>query len=128
MKFVFIVHGLKAFKYGETRIKKCFFWLNIINPLILTTIAMFTADLRSRPSLRSCFGDTEEHLQQTNTSSGAGKFLFCNSSTTEDYDVIPFYVIQSFCVFRSVFNWITVSNLPEGFLYYKIFQKMSLFP
>ena len=120
MKYVFIVHGIKAMAYGEEKIKKYFFLANLINPLILSIIAMLTANLRSRSFLRSCFGDVEETSQ-----SGSVNFIYCTSSKTEDYNLIPFYVRQFFCHFRSLVNWVTVSNLPEGFLYYKIFHKMK---
>ena len=126
MKYVFIVHGIKAMQYGEDKLKKYFLLGNLINPLILTTVAMFTANLRSRSSLRSCFGDVEESFPHNNaSSSGSGKFIFCTPSKTEDYNIVHFYVIQSLCLFRSIVNLITVCNLPEGFLYYKTFQKMK---
>ena len=126
MKYVFIVHGLKTMKYGESKIKKCFFCTNLINPLVLAIVAVLTSDLKTRSSLMSCFGDEEETLQKNNSSSsGIETFSFNTSINIEDYNVVLFYVIQFFCLFRSLSNIVTITNLPEGYIYYKIFCKMN---
>ena len=126
MKYVFIVHALKARTYGDSTIKKYFFLFCIIMPLILTSIAMFTADMDARSSLRSCFGHTKESLYQNGTaSSRILKFTKCNSIQREEYDVFWFYVLQCFCIFRSLFSGAIITNLLEGLLYYKIFHTMK---
>ena len=126
MKYTFIVHGIKTFKYGESKIKEYFFWANIMNPILLAVAALLTSDLKARSSLMSCFGDTEEISQQNNaTFSGPGTFFFNTSMQKEDYNIVLFYAIQFLQMFRSIINGVTVTNIPEGFLYYKIFRKMK---
>ena len=125
-KYIFIVHAIKALKYGEDKIKKYFFWANLISPLLLAIVALLTSDMKARPSLISCFGDTQETLTQNSaTSSEPGNFVFNTTTNKEDYNTIIFYVIQFLYIFRIVFNCVIGTNLPEGFLYYKIFKKMK---
>ena len=126
LKYIFIVHSLKARTYGEDKIKNYFFWGNVISPLLLAIVALLTSDMKARPSLISCFGDTQETLTQNSaTSSEPGNFVFNTSTNREDYNIVVFYVIQFLYIFRIVFNCVIATNLPEGFLYYKIFKKMK---
>ena len=125
-KYIFIVHGIKALQYGEDKIKKCFFWANLISPLLLAIMGLLTSDMKARPYLISCFGDTQETLPQNiATSSEPRNFVFNTSTNKEDYNIFVFYVIKFLYIFRIVFNSVIATNLPEGFLYYKIFKKMK---
>ena len=126
MKYIFIVHALKARGYGEPKIQKVFFWINTILPLVLAIIALLTTNFQTRSALKSCFGETGNHSSMSN-SSGSGRmdFLICANLNRSDYDPILYYVLQFFCVSRKIMNWISVSNLPEGYFYYKIFSAMK---
>ena len=134
MKYVFIVQNTKVLEFGEERTQKVFFLINLALPMLLTILAMVTADWESHSSLSSCFGETEQVLAHYNTSTAPIKtsrnFFFekflCNlkNNDTEDLDVYTFHVIkQCFCAFKSTAVMVINTNLLEGFFYYKIFRK-----
>ena len=126
MKYVFIVNALKARAYGEAKIQKIFFWINLMLPLILSIIALLTTNFQTRSALKSCFGGTDHHsLIPTNSSSRSMNFFTCANLRRSDYDTGLYYVLQFLCVTRKIINWIIVSNLPEGYFYYKIFSAMK---
>ena len=126
MKYVFIVNALKARAYGEAKIQKIFFWINTMLPLVLAIIALLTTNFQTRSALKSCFGGTDHHsLIPTNSSSRSMNFFTCANLRRSDYDTGLYYVLQFLCVTRKIINWIIVSNLPEGYFYYKIFSAMK---
>lgn len=128
LKYVFVVHDRKARDFGEEKINKAFFLINLIHPLLWTILTMITSDWESFIALINCFGQREQVLAQYNTSAGnIEKFFFCNlkKNDTQDSDVHTIYVIkQCICAFVSIGVLVIGSNLPEGFFYYKIFRKM----
>ena len=126
LKYVFIVRTAKTHQFGEHRVQKCFFWINLVLPLLLTTIALSTSDWDTRSYLKSCIGKTEHVPQEKNSSSASiGKFFFCSSANTKESQYIPFSLTLLFCNLRKIVNWIIVSNLVEGMLYYRIFHHMK---
>ena len=127
MKYIFIVHALKARGFGEAKIQKIFFWINGLLPLALNIIALFTTDFQTRSALKSCFGRNDHpSIPPTNsTSSGSMIFFTCSNIKSSDHSMITYYILQFLCVSRKIINWIMASNLPEGYFYYKIFSSMK---
>ena len=126
MKYVFIVHALKARAYGEAKIQKIFFWINTMLPLVLAIIALLTTNFQTRSALKSCFGGTVHHSLIPNDSpSRSMNFFTCANLRRSDYDAVLYYILQFLCVARKITNWIIVSNIPEGYFYYKIFSAMK---
>ena len=125
-KYIFIVHGLKAKVFGDEKIQKIFFWINTTLPLALAAIAMLTTNFHTRAALKSCFGTTEySSVLPNNSTSDRKHFLLCDYVNSMDHGPIIYYILQFFCVSRKILNLIIVSNLPEGFFYYKIFCSMK---
>ena len=123
-KYLFIVHAIKCIKFGEDRVQKYFFWINLIHPLLLTIVAMLTSNVEQLSAVKSCFGKTTDDLQEINTStSGSLTITGCPLNNTKNHSLLVFYVIQFVCVSRFVINCILATNLIEGFFYYKIFKK-----
>ena len=125
-KYVFIVHSLEARVFGDEKIEKIFFLLDLIVPGLLSISAMTTADYESRPNLKNCFAGTEEHIDLRNSSlSLTDKFLFCDGSQYSGRHWIIPYVVRFTCVSRAMVNIITAFNILEGFFYFKIFKSMK---
>ena len=125
-KYFFIVHAIKCIKFGETRVQKYFFWINLLHPLLLTIVAMFTTNVEQRSALKSCFGKTTEDLQEYNISSPRSfEIPGCPSNNPKKHSLAVFYVLHFVCASRWIINVIFATNLIEGFCYYKIFKKMK---
>ena len=125
-KYILIVHHLKARVFGEDKIEKIFFWLNVMCPVFLSTIPMVTNDYDNRAEVRNCFGVTDKTVQPSNSSSsGRVNFLFCDVSGYSETMVIVPYIVQFFCTSRALVNIVVATNLLEGFFYYKIFKSMK---
>ena len=126
MKYSFIVHAMRVKAFGEEKLQKIFFWVNLILPFLLTVAAMFTTDFRTRSYLKNCFSHKQDDwsLMNNGTSSSGGskKFLFCDLTDTPDE---IYWLVQFFCVSRSLLNIAICTNLPEGFFYYTIFKQMK---
>ena len=125
-KYIFIVHSLKARVFGEEKIEKIFFFIDMIIPGILSVSAMTTTDYESRPNLKRCFAGIEGNVEQSNVSlSTVDKFIFCDVSKFKDSYWIVSYVIRTLCVSRGITNILTAFNILEGFFYHKIFNSMK---
>ena len=61
-KYIFIVHSLKALVFGEEKIEKIFFLVDMILPGLLSVSAMTTTDYESRPNLKRCFAGIEGNV------------------------------------------------------------------
>ena len=127
LKYIFIVHALKARAFGEVKIQKIFFWINGLLPLALAIIALLTTNFQTRSALKSCFGRNDNHsIPSTNsTSSGSMNFFTCTNINSSDHGMITYYILQFLCVSRKIINLLIASNLPEGYFYYKIFSSMK---
>ena len=125
-KYIFIVHHMKARGFGNDKIEKIFFWVHVAYPCLGSTIAMLTTNYETRADVKSCFGFTDEVvLSNSTSSSGRRNFLFCDVSDFAETSLSLSYVIQFFCVCRTLTNWVVVTNLPEAFFYYKVFKTMK---
>ena len=126
MKYIFIVHSFKARRYGEKKVQKTFFWLNIMIPLILAIIALLTTNFQTRSALKSCFGEVAHpSLIPNHSQSGNMNFIICTNLNQPDYGPVLYFILQCFCISRKIMNWIMVSNIPEAYFYYKIFSAMQ---
>ena len=128
MKYVFILHSLKVLQVGKETVKKIFFAIYLFLPLVFATIASVGKDFEQYSEFISCFGLTEQTVATYNTTAKEyQKFFLCKMSSlnNENSNGSTFYVLtQFFCVLKSSLVWIINTNVPEGFLYYKIFGKM----
>ena len=125
-KYIFIVHHIKARGFGNNRIEKIIFWVHVAYPCLGSTIAMLTTNHETRADVKSCFGFTDEVVLSNSTStSGRRNFFLCDVSGFAETSLSLSYVIQFFCVCRTLTNWVVVTNLPEAFFYYKVFKTMK---
>ena len=125
-KYILIVHTQKARAYGEKKLEGTFLLIHVIYPLIGSAIAMTTTNYETRSELKSCFGIEGGNIQDDNSSvSGRGNFLYCDVSEFAETSLILSHVVQFFCVSRTLTNFVVITNVPEAFLYYKIFKTMK---
>ena len=125
-KYILIVHTIKARSFGDNKVEKIFCWIHVVYPCLGSAIAMLTTNHATRADVKSCFGISDEDLQSGNsTTGGRGNFLFCDVSQYADTSLILSYVIQFFCVSRTLTNFVVISNIPEAFFYYKVFKTMK---
>ena len=129
MKFVFIVYHETAFTFGEDKLKKVFFVVNLVHALVLSIPALIFHDFHHYPEVIECLGIREKVLEHSNTSNAAiDRTFFCklnDGGYNKDAEPQLSYILkQSFCATRTVWLLALCSNLPEGVLYHYIFRKM----
>ena len=132
MKYMFIVHHEKMMRLGERNAQKMFMGVNLIVPLVLTTITGVTKHFYALSTLTSCFGMREEideiRTKYNTWDKNIERYFLCNLNTTEKdiLDAYTLYVIkQCLCAFKSIVVLLINTNIPEAFFYYKIFRKMK---
>ena len=129
MKYIFIVHSIKALTYGNDRIKRLFFIIGLAVPISFAIFACLTKDYESFAVVHSCFGQTEQVLKQYDTWEKTFERIFlCNlneDGNSPSQESIFYIVKQVLCVIRSTITTITNSNVPETFFYYKLFRTMN---
>ena len=132
MKFVFIVHAMKAREFGDSRIQNIFFWVTFLLPLIFSMETIWTTrhvthlhgDLNHCANRGIWPNSTEipnsiDNVQPTDILS---RFLFENDV---DEPTVTFVITVAFRILPFVVFVITVSNILEGLLYFKIFKVMK---
>jgi len=128
MKYVFIVHPIKALKWGHEKIQKLFLAIYIAIPTLNAIIMIVTKDfdLSKDSNIRKCFGMKNEDLE-----TDIWKRIFlCNLKEIgidESSNTHLQNGIQSICIIRSVLRFVISSNITEAFFYYKIFTTMKRF-
>ena len=129
IKYIFIVHQAKSMNYGEEKIKKRFFCVNILHPLLPSIITVLLFDFEAYASLTSCFGLEERIQERYNSSTGNLERMFmCKLRIDDGEDLgthVSYTLAQWFCASKMVFNLVAISNVPEAYFYYKIFKTMK---
>ena len=128
MKYTFIVQHQRVLEYGEKRVKKLFFIINLSVPFFLSLFACLMRDFDAYGALNSCFGMTEHIKQEYNTwPKSYSKFFLCDWIKGEEYRYgYAFFIFkQTICAIKSTAVAVINTNLPEAFFYYKIFKKMK---
>ena len=127
MKYIFIVHHLKTREFGKEKMQKVFFMVNIIHPLVLAILTTLAYDFEANEHIVTCFGLKEQMLEVYNTSSGAlEKTFLCKLGRmgNEDEALPWFYIKQSFCAVKMIWVLVLSTNIPEAYLYFKVFRTM----
>ena len=127
VKYLHIVHRHAVNSFGEKKFKRIFVLVYILHPLILTIPTVILLDFEGFPSLIACFGLRQQLQERYNSSSGSiERMLFCKLNIgDEDKDLNSnFYynLRQGFCASKMLWVLILSCNIPEGFLYLRIFR------
>jgi len=124
MKYTFIVHPIKALKWGHDKIQKIFLATYLAVPFVLAVMVIVTKDFESYKYLRICFGIKNEGPVKKIWE----KLLLCNleeMGIDASTNIHLKNSIQAFCIFRSVLSFMITSNMMEAFFYRQIFKKMK---
>ena len=129
IKYTYIVHNKNAMLNNEAKLKKLFLAINFFLPFSLAALASVTKDINVFSDLVSCFGLTQEVDETYDTwYKNVLKFFMCSHGWTE-HDITEKYSLyilqQCACGFKTVFAMLISSNVPEAFLYFRIFSKMN---
>ena len=122
MKYVFIVHAMRALAIGHSRIQKLFFWANLLVPFILSLDTLLPdfkdygyMNICLNPELRTdaTFENVQSHLQ-----------LHFDSIDFQEPNFTNFIhlALNMFRVFAYI---ITACNFTEALIYYLIFKFMK---
>ena len=123
MKYIFIVHQEKVRQFGEDKLQKIFFLSYLIHPLLLAIPTVILLDFEAYPSLIGCFG-LEDELRDRYASDGVGQMFLCKLTVDEGENRFVYLAKQAFCTFKIIWVLILSSNIPEAYMYFKIFQFM----
>ena len=127
MKYIYIVHNERVRQFGEEKIKKILFWAYILHPLVLTIPTVIYLDLEVYASLYQCFGLQQELIDRYKSDGGFSRMFFCKLIFDEEDgdDSIPYIFAQTFCSIKMIWIIILSTNIPEGYMYFKIFRHMK---
>ena len=127
MKYVFIVKQQKVLRIGEAKVKRMFYLINILHPLLLAIPTVLALDFETSTSLIGCFGLKEQAIEvYGKTNVNIKRMFLCRLNSGKDSDATLFYFIkQSFCALKTIWVVVLCSNILEAFLYNKIFRKMK---
>ena len=122
MKYIFIVHTWKARLFGEERIQKLFLLIDIFYPVVMAVVSiLLTTNYQNRSEIKSCFGK----LLVSSHISDVKKSWFCDLGSSSENNSILIYCAKAVCFIRSFVSAVINTNLPEGFIYFKIFRQMK---
>ena len=126
-KYIFVVHWDKALAYGHEQIQ----WIIFTTSLSLEfSIAIFYTAVKryaDADPVHSCFGIENTSSNITNYWDDRS-FFWCTSKNIAPSGgggYMNVVILQLLCIFTSIVHTVANTNLPEAFLYYKIFKKMK---
>ena len=129
MKYVFIVHQRRVMEIGEKKIKKIFLWITILHPLLLTIPTIHLFDFEIFLSIIKCFGLKDQLVAIYSTTTGPMERMFmCKLNIAENAEKdspIAYTLQQGFCSVKMVWVLVLTGNLPEAYLYHRIFKTMQ---
>ena len=124
MKFVFIVHAMRALAFGESRIKNIFFWANLLFPFILSLDSPFH-DFQNDVYVNKCLNPelwTNSTFENVQTIT-----IYARNWIEIEFQDPNFgiYIKLALQIFRFLVVIIVACNFAEGLIYYKIFKVMK---
>ena len=124
-KYLIVVHSDKASAYGHEKIQRNIIIFALVSALLNAILSTVAKDYELFPSVTSCFG-----LEPIARAEKIWKGLFfCPREeivTIEKFEYAFELLKQIICVSKSILVYFMMSNLPEAFLYYKIFKKIKM--
>ena len=126
MKYIFIVHTWKARSFGDERIQKIFLWIAIIYPATMAIVTiLLTTNYQNRSEIKSCFGKLLNNSSNSDIhKSWFVKSWLCDLASSSDNNILV-YGAKLVCFIRSLLSCVISTNIPEAFLYFKIFRQMK---
>ena len=124
-KYLIVVHSDKASAYGHEKIQRNVVIFALVSAILNAILSTVAKDYELFPSVTNCFG-----LEPIARAEKIWKSLFfCPREeivTIEKFEYAFELLKQIICVSKSILVYFMMSNLPEAFLYYKIFKKIKM--
>ena len=128
MRYFFMLHHNEINKYGKERVKRFFFFMQILLPLISAVWEMLDgSDLDAMSFLNKCHGKYDRAFLIDTTSLSVAKRGFCVYEiydTTGIWSQIVAILSRFFCAANTIVQVIIGFNLTEGILYFKLLRHM----
>ena len=121
LKYVFIVHTMKARVFGEEKIQRLFLYINFVLPLIIAIIDnMITSDFRQSGILDTCFNPSTEKDLPYNVEPHNAYYMFGNIIGKFEKEKTSFFYLQLVLViFQTVAFLTTGTNIVEAVFYFR---------
>ena len=127
MRYLFVVHEEKVAAYGKGKVKKIFWYISQLLPLI--HILLKIADGSSSLSfINKCYGHDNKVFLSESTTLNVLKNKFWKTETTpinEALDVVIVMITKTIKIIESLLFLIMGFNLSEFFIYVKIFSHLN---
>ena len=129
MRYLFIVHTESVNSYGKEKMKKIFYVISILMPLLVTFWkAIDGSELDSMSFINKCYGRHHKTFLFETSAANVFKKNFCevtNYAELEIYDQFIALGKQIFCMASTATMVIMGFNVTECFIYYKLFSHMN---
>ena len=125
MRYTVVVHYKKTLQFGIEKLKRFFYWITILVPLVMTIWGFLgKREISSVPTLNRCYGThveaflVEEDVKTTTMKS------FCAFEKYEEEANQPFASTfaswkRIFCIIRTLIYVLMGVNVVEGFFYWR---------
>ena len=121
-RFIFVVHRQDVAEWGKRKVEEICFWL-IAGLQILISLSLFTnpntLDVLGHTEYSACFGIAKGKRI------GMADYYSCGFGQLPPEGPFGSFINTTtacFCVLETIILLLANCNLPEGYLYYKIFQ------
>jgi len=124
-KYIFIVHRHQVDECGKAKVQELIFWITL-SLRILFAVSLLTnpngLEIGGLVEYSACFGTSKAGMQVDI----ADHFLCGFERMPPNAPYGPFLdgITECFCILQSLIMLSVISNLPEAFLYYKIFRSI----
>ena len=128
MRYFFIIHQDKVDKHGREKVKRIFFWLSFIIPLVIVTIQEIEKnELDMFSFINKCYGKHHEVFLIETSTRDVFKRNFCEFESYELGNSMS-YVLNGFrrasCIIRTTTLLLTSFNISEAIIYFVLFAHM----
>ena len=126
MRYYFIVHQDKVDRYGKHKVKRIFFWMSFIVPLVIVIIEKIEHnELDMFSFINKCYGKHHKTFLIETSTLDVFKRNFCEF---ESYDIrTPMGTVLNAirrlsCILRTTLILLTSFNISEGIIYFFLFS------
>lgn len=125
MRYAFVVHNERVGKFGIERVKRIFFWMSILAPLVATLMRFFgRLEVSAVSSLNKCDGIHHmSFLIENSISSTARKNMCIFHYDDDDWQIFGNKSLailkRVLCTLTNILYLIMGFNLVEGILYWR---------
>ena len=126
LKYVFIVHTMKARSFGEDKMKRLFLFINFLLPLILAINFMIISNVRESGNLKTCFNPSIEEDIPYDAEPYNPYYMFGYAiATFAQEKSLIFYLQLALGIFQTIATLATGTNIVEAVFYFLIFKAMK---